>query len=212
MNNIGTDVYDSFVPTHPLDLQGWVGNQTIFEKLIDQQKPNVIIEVGTWKGKSAIMMANVVKRLNLNCKIYCVDTWLGAIEFWDWLSHTPERNLHLKHGYPQVYYQFLSNVVHTNNQDVIIPVPLPSNLGCKLLKRKNIQSQLIYIDASHETDDVYDDMKHYYELLSPGGIMFGDDYSWESVRNGVSKFVKEQNMSMDAIKEESVNWILKKPL
>ena len=212
MNNIGTDVYDSFVPTHPLDLQGWVGNQTIFEKLIDQQKPNVIIEVGTWKGKSAIMMANVVKRLNLNCKIYCVDTWLGAIEFWDWLSHTPERNLHLKHGYPQVYYQFLSNVVHTNNQDVIIPVPLPSNLGCKLLKRKNIQSQLIYIDASHETDDVYDDMKHYYELLSPGGIMFGDDYSWESVRNGVSKFVSDRNYQSQLSNDGHLNWILKKPL
>ena len=212
MNNIGTDVYDSFVPTHPLDLQGWVGNQTIFEKLIDQQKPNVIIEVGTWKGKSAIMMANVVKRLNLNCKIYCVDTWLGAIEFWDWLSHTPERNLHLKHGYPQVYYQFLSNVVHTNNQDVIIPVPLPSNLGCKLLKRKNIQSQLIYIDASHETDDVYDDMKHYYELLSPGGIMFGDDYSWESVRNGVNKFVSDRNYQSQLSNDGHLNWILKKPL
>ena len=212
MNNIGTDVYDSFVPTHPLDLQGWVGNQTIFEKLIDQQKPSVIIEVGTWKGKSAIMMANVVKRLNLNCKIYCVDTWLGAIEFWDWLSHTPERNLHLKHGYPQVYYQFLSNVVHTNNQDVIIPVPLPSNLGCKLLKRKNIQSQLIYIDASHETDDVYDDMKHYYELLSPGGIMFGDDYSWESVRNGVSKFVSDHNYQSQLSNDGHLNWILKKPL
>ena len=212
MNNIGTDVYDSFVPTHPLDLQGWVGNQTIFEKLIDQQKPNVIIEVGTWKGKSSIMMANVVKRLNLNCKIYCVDTWLGAIEFWDWLSHTPERNLHLKHGYPQVYYQFLSNVVHTNNQDVIIPVPLPSNLGCKLLKRKNIQSQLIYIDASHETDDVYDDMKHYYELLSPGGIMFGDDYSWESVRNGVNKFVSDRNYQSQLSNDGHLNWILKKPL
>ena len=212
MNNIGTDVYDSFVPTHPLDLQGWVGNQTIFEKLIDQQKPSVIIEVGTWKGKSAIMMANVAKRLNLNCKIYCVDTWLGAIEFWDWLSHTPERNLHLKHGYPQVYYQFLSNVVHTNNQDVIIPVPLPSNLGCKLLKRKNIQSQLIYIDASHETDDVYDDMKHYYELLSPGGIMFGDDYSWESVRNGVNKFVSDRNYQSQLSNDGHINWILKKPL
>ena len=212
MNNIGTDVYDSFVPTHPLDLQGWVGNQTIFEKLIDQQKPSVIIEVGTWKGKSAIMMANVAKRLNLNCKIYCVDTWLGAIEFWDWLSHTPERNLHLKHGYPQVYYQFLSNVVHTNNQDVIIPVPLPSNLGCKLLKRKNIQSQLIYIDASHETDDVYDDMKHYYELLSPGGIMFGDDYSWESVRNGVNKFVSDRNYQSQLSNDGHLNWILKKPL
>ena len=69
MNEIGINVYDEFIPTHSLDLHGWMANIEIFENLITKQKPSVIIEVGTWKGRSAITMANVVKKLNLNCKI-----------------------------------------------------------------------------------------------------------------------------------------------
>jgi hypothetical protein len=42
--------------------------------------------------------------------------------------------------------------------------------------------------------------------------MIGDDYTWQSVKDGVNKFVTENNWSPSVIKEESVNWILEKPL
>lgn len=210
MNEIGKNVYEGFVPTHPLDLQGWTINADIFERLIVQQRPNIILEVGTWKGKSAMMMADIVKALNLDCKIYCIDTWLGSLEFWEWLSSAKETDLNLTYGYPQIYYQFLSNVVHTNNQDIIIPVPLTSNIAAKLLTNKGITSQLIYVDGSHEEDDVYNDIKNYYKLLKPGGIIFGDDYWWDSVKNAVHKFVDEIE-GHNNFSNEPANWILKKP-
>jgi len=213
MNEIGINVYDEFIPTHSLDLHGWMANIEIFENLITKQKPSVIKEVGTWKGRSAITMANVVKKLNLNCKIYCIDTWLGALEFWN-NDQTSDKDLFLKYGYPQIYYQFLSNVIHTNNQDIIIPVPLPSNIAWKLLLNKNIKSSLIYIDASHETDDVYNDITNYSKLLTFDGIMFGDDYTWYTVKDGVHKFVKENNCEKAMRYEFSpnpeagpINWI-----
>ena len=217
MNNIGKSVYDDFVPPYPLNLRGWLGDTSVFHRLIEKHRPEVIIEVGTWTGSSAVMMANKVKEMKLNCKIYCVDTWLGVLQMWDDTDHRgihkmPEADLLLKNGYPQIYYQFLSNIVHTNHQDVIIPIPLPANLAAKLLLNKNIKSSLIYIDGSHEEDDVYDDMTNYYKLLNPGGVMIGDDYTWQSVKDGVKKFVTENNWSPSVIKEESVNWILEKPL
>ena len=216
MNKIDVNIYDNFDPIYPLDLHGWMTNTDIFEKLIIKCNPNIIIEVGTWKGKSAITMADIVKKLGLSCKIYCIDTWLGSLEFYG-NDVPPEKDLFLKNGYPQIYYQFLSNVVHTNNQDIIIPVPLPSNLAAKLLKNSGIESQLIYIDASHETDDVYSDMTNYKKLLTPGGIMFGDDYTWFTVKAGVRKFVNEnkceQNMSYEFVPnpiDGPINWIYEK--
>lgn len=208
MNEIGINVFENFVPTHGLDLHGWLEDPQMFYELIGQVKPKIIIEVGTWKGKSAIQMADVIKYNNLDCKIYCVDTWLGALEFWDWQKNTPERDLQLKNGYPQIYYQFLSNVVHSNHQDIIIPVPLTSNLAAKLLSRKNIKADLIYIDASHETEDVYDDMKNYIPLLNQNGIIFGDDYHWESVKNGVNLYAKDYSCEIEI--NRNVYWIMKK--
>ena len=165
----------------PQDLSGWNGNEPIFSKLITKLQPKTIIEVGSYKGQSSITMSNAVKKLNLQTKIYCVDTWLGALEM---LSTTlvPTKN-----GYPTLYYQFLSNVVHNNAQDIIIPVPNTSYIAYRYLQDLGISAELIYIDASHEYPDVLADVSNYYQLLSPGGVMFGDDYNtYDSVRRAVA--------------------------
>ena len=154
----------------PQDLQGWQSTCPIFEELIRETKPKVIVEIGTWKGGSAINMAKLCKYYGCDTKIYCIDTWLGASEFWT--NPTPERNLHLHYGYPQIYYQFLSNVVRNDVADCIIPVPLPSSIGIHLVPN----ADLIYIDGDHSFDGCLQDVTNAYSKLNPGGVMFGDDY------------------------------------
>jgi hypothetical protein len=209
MNEINNKIYDG-LNLLPLDLNGWNGNRPIFRKLISELQPTTIIEVGSWKGQSAINMGNITKQLNLNTKIHCVDTWLGAIEFWTSGKNSSERKLIQLNGYPQVYYQFLSNVVHNNLQDVILPFPNTSENGYRYFKYNNVTAQMIYIDASHEEDDVYKDLNNYYELLENNGIMFGDDYQkdWPGVINSVNRFVQEKNIELEII--DNNFWILKK--
>lgn len=208
MNKI-ENVYDG-LQLLPEDTRGWQGNSVVFRNLIDKINPKVIIEVGTWKGQSAINMGKHIRDRGLDSKIYCVDTWLGAIEFWTDLKNTEERNLLLKNGYPQIYYQFLSNVVHNKLQDYIIPFPNTSYAGSKYFKYMNIKADLIYIDASHEEDDVYSDLKNYYQILNQGGIIFGDDFTdyWIGVKNAVNKFSKELGLKYDIL--ENNFWIISK--
>jgi len=183
-----TTIYKN-VDLLPLDLQGWNSNDDAFESLILKTKPSTIIEVGSWKGASAINMAQICSKHKVNAQIFCVDTWLGAVEFWTSLANTPDRNLLLKNGYPQIYYQFISNVVHTNTQDYIIPLPMTSVIACKVLEFHNIKADLIYIDGSHEYEDVLADINNYTKLLNSGGIIFGDGFGgcW----TGVTKAVEE---------------------
>jgi len=202
------NIYDNLVLLQE-DTQGWNGNSSVFELLITKINPKTIVEVGSWKGQSAITMGKVIKSKNINCKIFCIDTWLGALEFISHLKDTPERNLLLKNGYPQIYYQFLSNVVHNKLQDVIIPIPNTSTIGFKYLNWLGIRPELIYIDASHEEEDVYLDLKNYYNLLADDGIIFGDDFnSWVGVKNAVSIFCKEKNLNFEIF--ENNFWIIRK--
>jgi hypothetical protein len=209
MNEINNTIYNN-IELLPQDLGGWNGNSKIFGEFITETNPNIIIEVGSWKGQSSINMGNFVKNANMNTKIYCVDTWLGAIEFWTSGKFTAERNLRTKNGYPQIYYQFLSNVIHNNLQDIILPFPNTSENGYRYFTYNKIKAQLIYIDASHEEDDVYRDLNNYYELLDEGGIMFGDDYQkdWPGVINSVDRFGKEKNISVEIINNNF--WKIKK--
>ena len=207
MNTIGQNIYEG-LELLPEDLQGWNSNDKIFADLVfEGLQDKTIIEVGTWKGASAIRMASQARTLAMKTKIYCIDTWLGAAEFWTGeLARTPERNLLLKNGYPQIYYQFLSNVVHNGLQDYIIPIPVPSSIGVKILKAQGVKADLIYIDGSHEYDDVYADLNSYSELLNPGGVMFGDDYySFADVGRAVNDFVATQKAQDIKKKLEIVN-------
>lgn len=194
----------------PRDLHGWGAESPTFRNLILELHPRLIIEVGTWKGASAVAMARLLGEAGLTAsQIVCVDTWLGALEFWTDQSD-PERfgSLQLRNGYPSVYYQFLANVCQEGLQSFITPFPQTSSTAALWFRYYGILADLIYLDASHEDDDVYEDVCRYWEVLRPGGILFGDDYAWDGVRLAVERFAREnrQTLEFDADK-----WLMRKP-
>lgn len=208
MNKIGSGIYDGIDPSGNERVFGWNSYSRVFRDLIAEKKPSVVVEVGTWLGASAIHMAKICKEMSLGTRIYCVDTWLGAQEFWTWGSSTPERNLRLKNGYPQVYYDFISNVVQHQVQDVIIPLPNTSHIGSIVLGSMGVKADLIYIDASHEYLDVKNDISSYMNLLSTNGIMFGDDMNdhWPGVKRAVSESFGKNFMVI-----ENNFWVYRNP-
>lgn len=133
-------------------------------------------------------------------KIYCIDTWLGATEFWTNAADTEERDLRQRSGYPQVYFDFLSNVVQAGMQDIIIPIPNTSTIGAKILRHHGIIADLIYIDGSHDFEDVVQDIRSYAPLVRQGGILFGDDLNWSGVSAAVSQEIGE-------VRTEGFFWI-----
>lgn len=187
MNLLNHNVYQGIQPSGTKSIAGWNSYSPFFCEIIEKQRPQTIIEVGTWLGASAIHMAGICKSLGLSTKIYCVDTWLGAEEFWTRMAGTEERDLKLKNGYPSVYFDFLGNVVEHGFQDVIVPVPNTSFIGSVILQHYGIKGDLIYIDGSHLYEDVKADIVAYRPLLTNGGTMFGDEIGWESVSRAVSE-------------------------
>jgi predicted O-methyltransferase YrrM len=169
-----------FAPT----FETWPTNEPIFRELIIRHRPNRIIEVGSWLGASAVNMGRVCRELAIPChEIVCIDTWLGGADMIIQQSadgtvvpHPFARSLNRKHGYPQIYYTFLRNVIEAGLEDLITPLPMPSSAAYSILKRLGVTADLIYVDAAHEFDAVLDDLRKYWELLESGGVLIGDDY------------------------------------
>jgi len=194
----GTDVYEGFAFNNfPCDLHGWGGDSPAFAELIKEVRPSLVIEVGTWKGASAVSMADAAVGEGLSTKIVCVDTWLGALEFrTDQNDVERFRALECRHGYPQVYYRFLANVCHRGHQHRIVPFPMDSASAALWFMSHGVKAGLIYIDASHEEEAVYQDLVDYLQLLAPGGKIFGDDWNWAAVRASVSTFARDHGLAI----------------
>jgi predicted O-methyltransferase YrrM len=185
----------------PTDMQGWNSHHPFFEKIITGLRPNRIIEVGTWKGGSAINMAKICASLGLETEIICIDTWLGASEHV--LFQEFRQSLNYKNGFPQLYYTFMANVISEGLQNTITPFPMASLNAAVILKTLAVTADLIYIDAAHEYELAYADADAYWPLVTDRGIMLFDDYGYSGVTKAVCRFAYEQDRAIYASYEKA---------
>ena len=163
------------------DLQGWASTSDAFEKCINDIKPKLIVEVGTWKGASAVHMARTCLKSYDDFEIVCIDTFLGSVEHWTGISpYLPKSSLMF--GRAPLYEQFLSNVMHRGYQDWITPLPIDSLNAAHILMTMEFKPDLIYIDAGHEYYSVKHDLYMYSQVLRTGGYIIGDDFFHEPVK------------------------------
>lgn len=167
------------------DMQGWRFDSPVFSRVIEQACPRTIIEVGSWKGASAVHMAQLAP----DAELLCIDTWLGSVEAYYPLTvgRSIHKSLRARHGWPHLYYTFASNIVRHVGRERVCPLPLPSSVAAEVLRLKRFTAELVYIDASHEYADVRRDLFDYWSFVSPGGVLFGDDYDNPEVRRAVDE-------------------------
>ncbi len=136
---------------------GWFreANEKMLRKFIENSDVNVVIEVGSWLGKSARLIASL---LPSSGRIFCIDPWPESKETFPGLD---------------TYHQFLSNAIHENLSSKIIPIRATSREATKYLE---VKADLIYIDGSHEEVEVLHDIQHWLKNLNSDAILCGDDY------------------------------------
>jgi predicted O-methyltransferase YrrM len=190
-NSIGLDRDYSALDLDGFDveLHGWGAPSPVFDKLLREVRPEVVIEVGTWNGASVLRMYEIVQELRLTTKFVCVDTWLGSNQS-IWFAEDDRAQLRIRGHYPDQFRQFVHNLIAHGAEEDVFPLPMTSTTGARVLERLGVTADLVYIDAGHEEEEVASDIRLYYELLRPGGVMFGDDYHprWPGVVRAVDRF------------------------
>ena len=163
-------------------------------RAVDLLRPQNILEIGSWKGRSAINIARHAKSLGLSPELVCVDTWLGSAEHW--LREGPGwyESLIIRHGHPELYNTFLSNVVRAGLQDIITPFPCTSETAAIVLARHGFYFDLCYVDAAHEEGPVSRDLDACWTLLREPGVLIGDDFGWPGVNAAVTKFAESRKL------------------
>lgn len=192
----------------PEDLQGWAGTDPLLRQAIEAIRPGLVIEVGTWKGQSAVFMAETCRELGLDAALLCIDTWLGSLEH---LSDPRFRPLlAIRRGRPTLYEQFLANIRARGLQRYVTPLPQTSRTAARFLLVRGVRADLVYLDASHEEEDVLADLEAYWPLLRPGGLLVGDDCisAFPGVVRACAEFARRVGVQA---RVQGVKFVLRKP-
>lgn len=170
----------------------------LVEAILSDLRPQFWLELGTMLGGSAIVTARSVKDLGLDTTICCIDPFCGDVNMWAWERELHEkgewRYLKLEEGRPTIYDRFLANVQAEGQDDVIVPIICTALVGLRLLRllaeqgRISQLPEVIYLDSAHEPDETLLELQNAWSTLPPGGVLFGDDWLWPSVRGDVRRF------------------------
>ncbi|MBS3905122.1 MAG: class I SAM-dependent methyltransferase [Simkania sp.] len=168
----------SLMPYYP---HGWYSNHEPIAQLIDKFQVRTIVEVGSWMGLSTIDMAQMIPG---DGKVYAVDTWKGSPNE----DHDPQILATL-------YRQFLSNMIHAQVTDKVVPIRLESTEAAKIF---DAVPDLVYIDATHTYEACYADLQAWYPHVRDHGVLCGDDWAWgdRGVERAVLQFASENNLKV----------------
>jgi Methyltransferase domain len=173
------------------DPGGWNSDHGYLIEAIDRLRPQMVVEVGVWKGGSVLTMARRMREHGHNGIVLAVDTFLGSSEHWLVPEFLKELSPH--HGYPQLYYKFMNNVLAEQLQDYVVPLPLDSGNAHVVLHRLGLRASAVHVDAAHDYLSVMLDLERWWSLLAPGGMLIADDYDatrqvWPEVGRAVDDF------------------------
>jgi predicted O-methyltransferase YrrM len=119
-----------------------------------------VLEIGSWEGRSAIFFLEYCP----DCRITCIDTFAGGREHND------------MDQVASIEPRFDANLASYG--DRIEKIKSRSTPALDRLMQEGRLYDLIFIDGSHERDDVAMDSFLSWRLLNENGLLIWDDYDW----------------------------------
>jgi MMP 1-O-methyltransferase len=130
---------------------------------LDEHRPQVVVELGSWLGASAIGMARSVRRWGGT--VTCVDTWAGELND-DGGSPAGKPPLML-----------LSCARAIVDAGVSASVRLIPAMTTEAARCWTQPIDFLYVDADHSHAAVRADLEAWVPHVKPGGVIAGDDYN-----------------------------------
>lgn len=162
-------------------IEGWLGDregEALFYLAKNCTGKGVIVEIGSWKGKSTIWLGKGSLAGN-RVTIYAIDTHTGSSEHKD------------LYGNVWTYEEFQNNIKNAGLNDVVRPVRKKSSTAAEDFKEP---VELIFIDGAHEYELVKLDFQSWFPKMITGGIMaFHDTTNWQGPRRIVEEQIFKSN-------------------
>lgn len=162
-------------------IEGWFDFEVVYSEMV--RRANFIshfVEVGAFKGKSTAYMAVEIANCKKAIRFDVVDTWRGSAEHQKGASAEDPSVVA-----NQLFEEFSRNL--SSVADFIRPVRMTSLEAARLYGDRSLD--FVFIDASHDYENVKADILAWKPKIKPGGYLGGHDL--HSIFPEVERAVRE---------------------
>jgi hypothetical protein len=167
------------------EIPGWFDFQQLYNEAIDRaNEPAVMVEVGSWLGRSTAYMAQHIKRRGRNVKFYCVDTFKG--------SNEPDQIRDVEAAGGDIFPIFERNMVRCGVDGIVHAMRMESTAAANHFPDKSLD--FCFIDAAHDYESVKSDILSYRPKMKSGATLAGHDYQEPGVRRAVDELLPQRRV------------------
>jgi hypothetical protein len=180
--------------------EDWMDFQDLYLEMVKIYPDNShFVEVGSWKGRSSSFMAVEIIKSGKKIKFDCIDPWMGDL---DSLGDVYDPFVPKNTNPEWLYLEFMNNIKPVSSS--INPIRLKSTEAAVMYEDRSLD--FVFIDGSHEYQDVKEDLSFWYNKVKRGGTISGHDYTtYPGVKKAVDEF-----FNPNEIKIVKSYWIFKK--
>lgn len=162
-------------------VEGWLHVDeavALYEHVRDHPSagPLTVVEIGSWKGRSTIAMAMALQDRGPDS---------GTVHAID--PHTGSREHREELGEVDTYADFEANLERAGVRDRVEPIRAFSHEAAARFEPRSID--VLFVDGSHEYEDVKRDARTYVPLLSDRANVAYNDPWWPSVFRALQEVV-----------------------
>ena len=143
-------------------IPGWFNHGQKILQLIEQCRPKVCVELGTWQGASAVPVAMSIARWGGT--LTCIDTWSGQLN---------EDGGSAEGLPPVMLFTCARRIVEFGLGANVRFIPGMTSHAARVWSGP---IDFLYVDADHSYKGVSDDLDAWYPHVRKGGLIVGDDY------------------------------------
>lgn len=174
------------------EIQGWLteGEANLLKRFASEQQKDFksdLLEIGSWKGRSGIVIASVLKD---DHRLWMIDHFYGGPE-----RTPPKSPMYLskysRHGRPWAYPIALMNVIKFGVQNRVIILPLSSEFAARVIDEKFC---FIFIDGNHTYRGVSTDWNLWSSYLEIGGVCLFHDCHHPPIKKFLDELEENKNL------------------
>ena len=179
-------------------IPGWFKSESLYKMVVDEfQDGSVFVEVGSYFGRSACYMAEMIKESGKNIEFYCVDKWswlpppdrVGVAMVEDLVTEHNRLLSEISNDPLEVFQQCLKNA------DVLDLVKIIKGDSSESASEfKDMSVDFVYVDAAHDFESANRDISAWINKVKDGGIISGDDFGGDEVERAVRKYFENINL------------------
>jgi predicted O-methyltransferase YrrM len=172
----------------------WYSNVNLDEY---KNKPINYLEIGCFYGANVLSVAHSYG-LHEDSKLYCIDPWTDYDDYNEYITQQPH-----------IYNTFLKNIEPIKDKVII-------KRGFSHIETPKLEDNffdIIYVDANHEPDYVFEDAVLSFRKLKKNGVMIFDDYAFggqDYTQIGIDSFLNIYKKRIEYIGELDTQYFIKK--